>query len=62
MIFTLYDNGFPRGDEIWFYILFGSLGLVNLTYVVCSPSSPDDEGIIALWIRVKKVELRKRLN
>ena len=63
------QKGFPDILTVKFLavLAFAALPVINLAYIFTratsakAPSS-DEENIIALWLRVKKAELRKRLD
>ncbi len=48
--------------EFWASAGFIAAATVNLLHIYSTSSSGDDEGLLALWLRVKKAELRKRLD
>ena len=49
-------------SEFWASAGFSVAATVNLLHIFSTSSSGDDEGLLALWLRVKKAELRKRLD
>ena len=63
MAFLLIKEGFDLDSfEFWFIAIFTAAATVNLLHIFSTSSSGDDEGLLALWLRVKKAELRKRLD
>ena len=63
MAFLLVDKKPDLGSfESWVFAGFIAVATVNLLHIRSMSSSGDDEGLLALWLRVKKAELRKRLD
>lgn len=67
VVMMVSDNGgLPtKGDEQLALSLMIVFPAVNLWYIRSSNTSAqsgDDENILILWLRVKKLELRKRLE
>lgn len=54
----------PVGEWIGTIVII-AIPAINLLYIFSTrhpPKSGDDESILDLWLRVKKAELRKRLD
>ena len=64
IIFIYRGNWEIDESKIWISALFAAVAWANLIYIIITrPSrSGDDENIFELWLRVKKTELRKRLD
>lgn len=64
VIYEFYDNGLPKAgsDTFWFAVLLVGVPILNLSQILTKASPTADENILALWLRVKKTELRKRLE
>ena len=64
MGFVIYDDGFPEigKDSFWALWAFTLTVTCNLIYIFMHPASGADENIIALWLKVKKANLKKQLK
>lgn len=66
VVVIIFREGLPDDDGEWIAILamiaFSAVNLWSIHFPKTSTKAGNDESILALWLRVKKSELRKRLD
>jgi hypothetical protein len=63
IIYMTYEKGLP-GRELQILAMVGIIitALCSLIVILKTPKEGGDENIIALWLKVKKANLRKQLE
>ncbi len=63
IIFMIIDQGFPRkDDQAWLLTGVVIVILCSLISILKPPKTEGDENIFALWLKVKKANLKKQLE
>ena len=61
-VFVVVDVKDLSGDDWWAVFLTALLVITNLSAILLPQSSVKEENIFGLWLRVKKAELKRRLD